>query len=121
MNSGEGVAFEDIPFSEIEAQLMVEVGTWRNFDDIEDNLILDELLLLTKVLAKKHKNNFRMMAASQGFQIPDDEDDAEDRGDDDLPPELLEMERAYQKRKAEAEAKGGIVASNGFGIGYTTD
>lgn len=116
--------FKDIPFSEIEAQIIVEVGTWKNFDEIEECLILDELMLLMEALAKKSRNSFRMMAASNGYDIPEEEDDEmEDRGDDDLPPEIIEAERALQVKKAEMRQNrtqpiSFISSEDGLGLGY---
>lgn len=101
---------------------MVEVGTWKNFDDIEESLILDELLLLVNSLGKKQKNNFRMLAASQGYDIPDDDEEDMVDGDDDLPEELLEAERALQARKREQLGPNAktqeIATEGGLGIGY---
>jgi hypothetical protein len=101
VESGEGIQFEDIPFSEIEARLLIETGTWRNFDDLEECLILDELLLLTEALNQKEKNTLKMHASLQGVDIGGDE------GSDDLPEEILEMERAH-KKKMEEQGNSGI-------------
>lgn len=101
---------------------MIEVGTWRNFDEIEECLILDELMMLTQALGKKQKSTFRMLAASQGYDIPDDdyEDDLDNKGDDDLPEELLEAERALQARKREELGKSNVLikTEGGLGLGY---
>lgn len=100
---------------------MVEIGTWKNFDDLESCLILDELLLLIDSLGRKHKNNFRMLAAAQGYDIPDD-DEVEDSSDDsDLPPELIAAERELAKKKEQLKTErdtSPIVTNFGTGLGY---
>ena len=65
---------------------MIEgVGPWRNFDEIEESLILDELLLLHEVLGKSKHANYRMLASFQGIDLGD----IEETGADDLPEEVL--------------------------------
>lgn len=77
---------------------MIEgVGPWRNFDEIEESLILDELLLLHEVLGKSKHANYRMLASFQGIDLGD----IEETGADDLPEEVLAAEREYAKKKAE--------------------
>lgn len=101
MKSGEGVKFEDIPFSEIEAQLFIEgMGAWRSLDDIEDNLVLDELLLLHDALGKSKHMNYRMLGSLQGVDIGDYDSEIEDE-DGGLPEEIIAMEREFAKKKEE--------------------
>lgn len=91
---------------------MVEgIGSWKSFDDIEEHLILDELLLLHESLSKKNHHYFRVMGSFQGVEIDPLEDD--DSGDDDLPEELKAMEAEFRKRKAE-----NAVPDLGAGLGY---
>jgi hypothetical protein len=85
----------------MEATLILECGSWKNFDEIEDYLTLDELILLHDAIVKREKHNFRLQAALQGADIGDDEDGYE--GDDDLPEEILQMERERKKRLEELE------------------
>ena len=97
---------------------MVEgVGSWRNFDDIEEYLILDELLLLSDQLNKSKRDNYKMLAAVQGGDIGDDNEPSSISGDE-LPQELLERERAWQAKKAEQE-KDPVNEFDGFKLGYT--
>jgi hypothetical protein len=98
---------------------MVEVGSWKNFEDIEENLILDELLLLTEQLQKKRRHEMRVAALAQGVDI--DEDQPEEGGDsEDLPPEVLEAERRFKeererKRLAKAAEQGMQHFADGLG------
>lgn len=79
---------------------MVEgVAPWKNFDDIEDNLILDELLLLNEVMHEKKRAELNIQIALAGGEPM--EDDVEDTDDDSgLPLELIEAEREWKKRKS---------------------
>lgn len=102
---------------------MVEVGTWKNFDDIEESLILDELLLLVESLGIKTKNHFRMIMAAQGVEVPDDPEDGmvEVKSSNDLPEELVAMERELHEKRAKrrAEREGTVQTFNGVeGLGY---
>lgn len=80
------------------------IGSWRNFDELEEFLILDELLLLIESLGKHRHESFKMAAAIQGIEIADygsSEELTDDGGDEDeFPPELFEAELAWQKEKA---------------------
>lgn len=88
---------------------MIEIGTWRNFDDLEECLLLDELLLLSDALNTKNREQFKMMAAVQGIEVPDE---PEDRGDEDLPPELIEQERLYREKLKSAAT--GVTLADGM-------
>lgn len=77
-------------------------GAWKNTEEVEDSLTLDELLMISEQVNKTRWHNWRFHAAIQGIEMDDDPfDNTEDRGDDDLPPELLEREREWQRKKAE--------------------
>ena len=80
---------------------MVEgVSPWKNFDEIEDSLILDELLLLNDMMTQKKKYELNVQIALAGGE-PDFEDDGIEDSDDDssLPAELIEAEKAWRKKK----------------------
>lgn len=126
-DSGEGVKFEDIPFSEIEARVMIEGhGPWKNFDQIEEDLILDELLLLNDMIIKSKNEHFKMLAVLQGADPDEVYADDEEDSDEELPPEVAEFEREYQRRKKEHFEKHGQKDPGeagadlaGLGLGYS--
>jgi hypothetical protein len=94
----DGIKFKDIPFSEMEAMLLVEgVGNWKNLEEIEESLILDELLLIQEIMGKTKHNHYRMLASFQGIDMGEFEENT----DDELPPEVLEKEREWKKKKEE--------------------
>jgi hypothetical protein len=96
----------------MESDLLVEgIGAWKSFDDIEEHLILDELLLLHESLKKKNHNYFRIMGSFQGIEIDPFEDD---QSNDDLPEEIKAFEAEFRKRKAAADKPPDLVA----GLGY---
>lgn len=94
------------------------IGAWKNFDDIEEYLILDELLLLSEQLGKAKRNEFKMMAAVQGIEVGDDEL-SQPKFDGDLPKELIEAEREWKKKKEEEADKGLQAEFLEFKMGYT--
>lgn len=99
---------------------MMEVGSWKNFDDIEEHLILDELLILSDQLQKKRRHELRMVAMTQGVDIDEDENE---HSNEELPPEVAEAERRFKeermaKRAAKAAAEGGGMQSFSEGLGY---
>lgn len=102
----------------MEAQLIVEgIGSWKNFEELENALVLDELLMLHEAMAKSKHTNFRMLASLQGVDIPDV---SQNESDEELPPEILEHERAW-KAKKEAMQQSGEAAElelDSFGLGY---
>lgn len=101
----------------MEARLIVNgIGPWRNFDELEECLILDELLLLNEVYAEERHNHFRMLGSLQGIDIGEWRGGSE-VGEDDLPPEVIERERQWQKHKEEV-LKSGEPTFDGIGLGY---
>lgn len=94
------------------------LSAWKNFDDLEEYLVLDELLLLAEQLGKTKRNEFRMMAAVQGIEVGDDEISSP-KYDGDLPKELIEAERKWQKKKAEEADKGLASEFLEFKMGYS--
>lgn len=99
----------------MEAQLIIHgMGPWKNFDEIEEFLILDELILLNDVYVRDRHNYFRMHGSLQGIDLG--EYDGGDSGEE-LPPEILAAEREWQEKKRKAMETGEGV-SLAKGIGY---
>ncbi len=92
---------------------------WKNFDELEDSLILDELLLLNEQLARSEKLHYRILGSFQGINL-EDEDDHDDI-DEELPEEVIAADRAWKERKAQAlaEGKGRDTGLGAFGIGHS--
>lgn len=59
-----------------------------------------------------------MHATLQGADLPPDDETPTHKGDDDLPPELLEMERLFREEKAKAQEASGQMAP---GLGYVVE
>lgn len=100
----------------MEATLILECGSWKNFDEIEDYLTLDELILLHDAIVKRERHNFRLQAALQGADIGDDGDE-DQYGSDDLPEEILAMERDRKKRLDEVQPGELDLSDMDFGVG----
>lgn len=95
--------------------MIIEVGAWKSYDDLESQLTLDELLLTHEAIIQRSKELFKFHAAIQGIDLPDDEN--RDSGDD-LPEELLAIER---KRAIERKQERETLEADEFkelGLGY---
>ena len=100
---------------------MVEVGVWKNYQEIEDNLTLDELMLTLKALNKKNHEEFKRLAAVQGIEV-DDIPDYSEESDKPLPPEIAAMEEEFNRKKKERLEKGEKVDDwAGIQIGFAAD
>lgn len=77
-------------------------GAWKNTEDVEDSLTLDELLMISEQVNKTRWHEWKFHAAIQGIDMDDPVTESSSKdGDSELPPELLEREREWQKRKQE--------------------
>lgn len=96
---------------------------WKNFDELEDNLILDEFLLLHDVLSREEKMHYKILGSFQGINMDEDEDDNSMDSDDELPEEMLAAERAWKEKrdKGIAEGLGEASSFEAMGLGYTRE
>jgi len=49
------------------------LGIWKNYDELEDNLSVDELLSTINAARKTERERQRFLAAIQGIDLSDDE------------------------------------------------
>lgn len=49
------------------------MGIWKNYDELEDNLSVDELLSTINAARKTERERQRFLAAIQGIDLSDDE------------------------------------------------
>jgi hypothetical protein len=61
--------FEDLPLADLEAEVMCEVGIWKNFDEIEDALTLDELFMLYEQTTERQTRLMKTVAAAMGADV----------------------------------------------------
>lgn len=104
----------------MESRLIVEgMGPWRNFDEIEEFLTIDELMLLSDSHATVQHNHYRMLGSFQGVDLGERDGSESDDGDE-LPPEILEHERKWQEVKRQAIESGEAARAElaTFGLGY---
>jgi len=89
----------------LEAELFL-LGHWKNFEDIEDTLTLDELQKILEAAREKDHNKQRFAAALQGVDL--DKDKKEDTSFDEV------------KRRAQSKISGVSEEELGFAdIGIT--
>ena len=48
------------------------MGIWKNYDELEDNICVDELLLTLNASRKSEREKQRFFAAIQGIDLGDD-------------------------------------------------
>lgn len=98
------------------------MGPWRSVEELEDHVVLDELMLLTKRLTKSKNAHYRFLAAIQGADLGEDDDDSEvSEGADDLPEEVLAHERAWKEKKKAMQESGEAteMTFDALGLGYS--
>ncbi len=49
------------------------MGNWKNYDELEDNLSIDELIFTINAFRKKQQEEHRFFAAIQGVDLSDSE------------------------------------------------
>lgn len=102
---------------------MVHMPVYKTFDEVEESLTVDELLLLLDNLKKKL--NFQIRLA--GGTVEDEEELPNDdiNWDDPFEREMAEMNQKFMERKEQLVAEGKIPANaNPFddvSIGYSID
>lgn len=74
---------------------MFLLGNWKNYDELEDQLSIEELMATLQAHRKLRREEHRFLAAIQGIDIPD-----EDAPKSDI-----------------TELRGAMAAQAGFGIG----
>lgn len=82
-------------------------------------MTLDELLLLHEEVIKDKSDHLKMLLVAQGVDVSQF-DDGSTGGGEELPPEVLAAERAWQEKKriALAEGAGAKSEMEALGIGY---
>lgn len=62
--------------AELEAEAFI-LGKWKNFDDLEDSINLEELGLIIKALRKQEYERQKFAAALKGINLGDEQNDTE--------------------------------------------
>jgi hypothetical protein len=52
---------------------MCESGAWKNFDEMEDTLTLDELFILYETASERQQRLMKTVAAAMGANVSDEE------------------------------------------------
>jgi len=70
------MTFDDIPLTILEQEVFCECGSWKNFEDLETSLSLDELIVLYEATIERQQRLLMAVASSMGadIDIPDDSD-----------------------------------------------
>lgn len=54
------------------------LGHWKNYDELESSLSFEELVVTLEAIRKKENKDRKFMAALQGIELEDDEDEVYD-------------------------------------------
>lgn len=55
-----------MPLADYEAEVFVEVGAWKDYDDLEEHITLDELFLTFEKIMEKQKRQLETMYGPLG-------------------------------------------------------
>lgn len=71
------MTWDDYDLASIEAQIML-LGIYKSFEELEDNLTIEEMSLMLKVHAEERDSDRRFLAAVNGLKLDGEEGDAAD-------------------------------------------
>lgn len=72
--SGEGIPWDDLPLTKYEAEVFVQIGAWKNLEELEDSLLLHELFLLYRALGNEYTKTIKASAVAFGGEVDFDDD-----------------------------------------------
>lgn len=107
-SSGSGTGWDELNLAELEAEAFL-LGQWRNFEELEENLCLEELNAILNAAREQRYEQNKFLAALKGIRM--DEDDAKTR-----------FEEAKRKAEGVLAGKSGLEADvHGLGFGVETE
>jgi len=71
------VTWDDYDLASIEAQVML-LGIYKSFEELEDNLTLEEMNLILKASQEQRESDHRFLAAINGVKLDEDGGSAAD-------------------------------------------
>jgi len=95
----------------MEAEVFL-LGMWKNFDELEENISIDELAVILEASRKKDRQDKEFAAALKGIKLDSQDTDEENEN-------ITPYERAVRKAKAIASGMGEEeyeFAELGFGV-----
>jgi hypothetical protein len=121
---GSSSSWSELDLAALEAQVFLS-GRWKNFEELEENLSMPELIQLLKSISKKEDDNRRFLASLQGINLGEDEAEEDEK----LHPTFEEIQMRAQGingiKNDVIALRGNAAASKGFGInqglGYTEE
>ena len=122
---GSSSGWSELDLAALEAQVFL-IGKWKNFEELEDNLSMPELIQLLKGISKKEEENKKFLASLQGINLGE-EASVEDEDREHPTFEEIQM-RAQGINGLQNDIiglRGQAAAAKGFGInqglGYTEE
>jgi hypothetical protein len=90
------------------------LGHWKNYDELEDNLSMPELIQTLKSMQKTESEKRRFLASIQGIDLGQDEEEQEGPTFDDIQRRALGINAGANDV---VSLQGPLAAQAGFGIG----
>jgi len=113
-SSGSGSGWSELDLAALEGELFL-LGHWKNYEDLEENLSMPELINTFKAIQKTEDEKRRFLASIQGVDLKG-EDEETKKG-----PTFEDIRRKALGIKANAEdvvsLQGPLAREAGFGIG----
>jgi hypothetical protein len=73
--SGSGSSWDELDLSSLESEVFL-LGHWKNFEELEENLSIDELNALVDASRKKEEREMRFLAAINGVDLDGQQEEA---------------------------------------------
>lgn len=97
---------------------MFLLGQWKNFDDLEESVTLDELVQIFNSLTERENRRMEFQARMAGAEIKGDSDNTQKQASTE-PNSLADRLRAKKQEKLQAESKAGKTTEFAQGVGHT--
>jgi hypothetical protein len=122
---GSSSGWSELDLAALEAQVFLS-GRWKNFEELEENLSMPELVQLLKSISKEKEDDRRFFASLQGINLGED---ATVEDEDNEHPTFEEIQMRAQGINGLQNdiigLRGQAAAAKGFGInqglGYTEE
>mgnify|MGYP000326896546 CR=1 FL=1 len=113
LSSGDGSGWSELDLAALLGEVFL-LGNWKNYNELEENLSMPELIQTLKSAQKKDTDNKRFLAAMQGVDLDVDEDKKEGPTFEDVRRRALGIEADESDI---VSLQGPLAAEAGFGLG----
>lgn len=72
--SGDPISWDDLPLLKYELEVFVQVGAWKNIEEMEESLLLHELFIMYRACGNEYTKTIKASAVAFGGEVDFDED-----------------------------------------------